>query len=904
MGARVSRSLFAVTTIVAATAVIALVGSWQPEANAQSLPTPAVPGTAFARVVGKAARGGPVIVVLKAQHSNLNLRTQASRLTAVARANQSPIVSSIKASGGTDVTRLIAPNAVAAHVSAAEVAKLRRDPAVKEIVPDSLVSVQPPGAAPSQAAGATQVSRRAATRNATSQVTTCPFNPAGPAQPLEEPEADAEINASNGNASAPDEANSIATGKGVIVAIDGMNELAGNPNFTRSNGTHVVIDAPSYTVDNGNAESYLDASSVAAQGNVIYQYSKALPYSSVPAGCTFYIKGDAPGASLVDLTEIDTPILPMSKILAGIDNVVAKVHANVISESFGNSSVPPSAFGQLLTEADNAAVNAGVTVVESAGDSGSSGTVISAADDPLVLAAGAVDNLRLVAMNDGYSSYVSNQMAALSSGGTADTGKLVNLVAPGWYGGESACSTTATAVAGECPPNYSTEAARGTSEAAPLIAGVAADVIQAYRSTHYGATPTPDVVKDILTSTATDLNAPADQQGDGLVNAYAAVKAAQQMPGTTDQQGPGDAPSLVVSPLQLDVTGNGGSVSDQSVSVYNTSDTATTVSGRYRRLGPEYQIGRVVTENISAPSASLPLPPEGATAAPPISFRVPPGVDVLDADMIWPDPTNSNILQVQLFNPQGALVQESYDDPYGNHDYGSINNGGVPNIQHVTVSDPMPGTWTARILWSGLDVDPAQGPEPPGTYRGPIHFKFSGQDYLTSPAFFPVMIPAHSSVSIPLSIAMPGTPGDHPESVQLSAGDGAAVSLPVARRTLIPANGGRFNTLITSSVGRMVGQISTYEIDVPAGRKYIDVKFHTKDASADNGFTFYLVNPSGTLVATGTSPQMINGTAVGEADLYTADPVPGVWQIDVVLNLTTSGKEFTQTVYGDLKDPR
>ena len=97
-------------------------------------------------------------------------------------------------------------------------------------------------------------------------------------------------------------ANSIATGKGVIIANDGMNEMAGNPNFTRPNGSHVIIDAPNYTVDNGNAETYGDASSMAAQGTVTYQYSKALPFSPVPPGCTFYIKGDAPGASLVDLT--------------------------------------------------------------------------------------------------------------------------------------------------------------------------------------------------------------------------------------------------------------------------------------------------------------------------------------------------------------------------------------------------------------------------------------------------------------------------------------------------------------------------------------------------------------------------------------------------------------------------
>ena len=210
------------------------------------------------------------------------------------------------------------------------------------------------------------------------------------------------MHASNGDPRAPRMGNSIATGKGVIVANDGMNELAGNPNFTRPNGTHVIIDAPSYSADRGNAETYGDASSIAAQGTVTYQYSKALPFSSVPPGCTFSIKGDAPGASLVNLSEIDTPILALSRVIAGIDRVVATVHADVISESFGLNSVPPSSFGSLLAAADEAAVEAGVTVVESSGDSGASGTVIAASDDPQVIAAGAVDNFRLVAMNDGY----------------------------------------------------------------------------------------------------------------------------------------------------------------------------------------------------------------------------------------------------------------------------------------------------------------------------------------------------------------------------------------------------------------------------------------------------------------------------------------------------------------------
>jgi Subtilase family len=881
--------LLTVGTVLATGLGIAVTGgAWLPQAAAAS-----GGGTAVAPVLGRAASGGAVIVVLKDRHANLNLRTQAAQRTAAAHADQRSIVSSIKASGGTGVTQLVAPNAVAAHVSAAEVSRLRRDPAVAEIVPDVPVHMQPPGSAPSPLTRAVAAPRR----SASTQATTCPFNPAGPSHPLQEPEAAADVHASNGNPRAPHMANSIATGKGVIIANDGLNELAGNPNFTRPNGKHVIIDAPNYTANDGNAETYGDASSMAAQGTVNYQYSKALPYSPVPPGCTFYIKGDAPGASLVDLTEIDTPILALSKVIAGIDRVVAKVHADVISESFGLNSVPPSSFGNLLAAANEAAVEAGVTVVESSGDSGASGTVIAASDDPQVIAAGAVDNFRLVAMNDGYHRYMSNQMAALSSGGTAPTGKLVNLVAPGWYGGEAACAPNV----GGCP-DYATEAMRGTSEAAPLIAGGAADVIQAYRDTHHGASPTPEVVQEILASTATDLNNPADQQGDGLLNVYAAVRAAQQMPGTTDTAGRGSR-GLVVSPWQLDVAGSGGSVSDQSVSVYNTSRVSTTVAGTYRWIGPEHQIGKVVTERVSAPSRSKPIPPEGATAARTFSFKVPPGLDLLDADMIWPDPANSNILQFQLFNPQGALVQESYDDPYGNHDYGRINDGGVPNIQHATVSDPHPGTWTARILWSGLDVDPAQGPEPPGTYRGPMHFKVSGQDYRTSAAFPPVTIPGHSSVTIPLRIAMPRQPGDYPESVQFSAGDGAHASLPVARRVFIPSHGGSFRTLITSTVGRDVGQVNTYEVNVPAGRRYLNVKFHAADASRDNKFTFFLVNPSGKLVATAKAPTTVNGKSVATASLYTLHPAPGAWQIDVVLDLTVSGKEFTQTVDGSLTDP-
>ena len=257
----------------------------------------------------------------------------------------------------------------------------------------------------------------------------------------------------------------MATGKGVIVANDGINELAGNPNFVRADGSHVVLDAPDYTADDSDGEFYGDASSIAGQGLVTYDFANELPFSGLPAGCTFRIKGVAPDASLVDTSLIDTPESANgqaeseseSQVVAGIDHAVVQEHADVISESFGFRQQPGRY--SVFYAANDAAVAAGVTVVVSSGDSGVSGTVSSPATDPNVIAVGATNTLRLVSQAYGYTNWTNNNITPLSSGGTAPNNRMVDLVAPG-YGGEAACSPTGS----DCPTNTQTEAFGGTSE--------------------------------------------------------------------------------------------------------------------------------------------------------------------------------------------------------------------------------------------------------------------------------------------------------------------------------------------------------------------------------------------------------------------------------------------------------
>ena len=257
----------------------------------------------------------------------------------------------------------------------------------------------------------------------------------------------------------------------------------------------------------------------------------------------------------------------------------------------------------------------------------------------------------------------------------------------------------------------------------------------------------------------------------------------------------------------------------------------------------------------------------------------------------------------QLFNPEGALVQESYDDGTLPTTTPRVRPGSIPNSQHVEVSDPQPGRWTAKIFWGGVDEDLSLPQTAPGAFTGPISFRVGGQDWVTSPASSRVSIRAHSSVTVPLKVRFPTAPGDHPESVQFTArghGNAELASVPVARRTLIPSTGGNFQTVITSTVGRSLGQLNTYKMDVAAGVSQLAVTFHASDARPNNTITYFLVSPTGTVVRASTPNA--TGSDPGTQTLTATAPAAGRWEIDVELGLTMSGNEFTETVNGTVSE--
>ena len=234
-----------------------------------------------ARSSGKQER---MVVVFDDQLANLPAnRTHRQARQARAASMQAPLVTQLKQVGATHITRLSILNAVAAAMPAAEARALSHTKGVKEVVPDGTIIIGD-ATSKTKTVAASQVRKSAISATAADGQQSCNA-PGG--RPLVEPEALTSIH----------DTNAIATGQGVIVGNVNADTLAGNPNMIRPNGQHVIIDAPDPTENVFSDEFNGDVSTIAAQGTVTYTYASQLPFSNIPANCSFRIVGDAPGAS-------------------------------------------------------------------------------------------------------------------------------------------------------------------------------------------------------------------------------------------------------------------------------------------------------------------------------------------------------------------------------------------------------------------------------------------------------------------------------------------------------------------------------------------------------------------------------------------------------------------------------
>jgi serine protease AprX len=246
------------------------------------------------------------------------------------------------------------------------------------------------------------------------------------------------------------------------------------------------------------------------------------------------VQGVAPGAGLVgmDFTRAfttTTALQAMDWVLKHKD----EYHIRVVQNSWGRADNPqawdPS---DSLVRASTRLVDEGLVVVFSAGNKGpDAGSVSLEGRNPAVITVGAVDAAGLVA---GFSGRGPVQDAAghaqpwVKPDVVADGVEVTSLRSAEATGASTAPPVLQPTQLPALGPGVQPEAVRyttltGTSQAAPMVAGLAAVMLQANPSL------TPGQVHNLLRSTAIDLGpqGPDDATGFGLVDARDAVLAAQ-----------------------------------------------------------------------------------------------------------------------------------------------------------------------------------------------------------------------------------------------------------------------------------------------------------------------------------------------------------------------------------------
>jgi hypothetical protein len=827
-----------------------------------------------------------VIVVLK----NQDQAQPATRSGVAARRStlaslQSPIVSQMSAARAADVHAYTVIDAVSATVTSGEESALKSDPSVSEVIPDRVIQLASPQAASGASASAG---------------TAPPPGACGPGIQLD-PQALQTIGAASQTPGAKTARSLGLTGAGVTVGFiaDGLD--VNDPDFIRPNGQPVFSDYKDFSgqgtgVATGGGEAFLDASSIAAQGREVYDVSH---YSDLPLNrpCRIRIQGVAPGVSLVGLDVFGAEDGGFnSSFLQAIDYAVTVDHVNVLNESLGNNYYPDDqASLDLIKQANDNAVAAGTTVTVSTGDAGVTSTIGTPATDPDVISAGASTTYRLDAQIGyggarfpGVTGWLDNNISSLSSGGFEQDGRTLDLVAPGelnW----ALCSTD-TALYADCV-NYAgnpspVEATGGTSESAPLTAGVAALVIQAYRIGHRGASPSPALVKQLIVSNTDDLGAPADQQGTGLLDAYKAALAAERYGTSTSSAFLPSDDELADSSTQLNAVDAPATPESFTDTLTNESGATEHLSLTTRAIGAEVPVKRATVTLSDADSQHVSDWQGYTDNVEPVTFTVPYGENRLSVSLAYQNAAYGSLasrVRLTLVDPNGKLA--SYDLPQGTGNYG--------NSQ---VTDPAAGTWTAYIY----SRDTAGG----GT-TGPVYFGASVARYTTFGTVSPssATLAPGQSVAVNMAVATPAAPGDSAGAIVVGATRGGlaptqTTTIPVTLRSLIPSGTSSFTGVTTGGNGRGIvsGQTFYYQLNVPAGSPELNAVV-TLANNPNYPFDAYLVDPAGEAQGYGTNSIAVGSSAftyVQGAQVHVLAPQSGTWTLVVEYGPTASGQQLAE----------
>jgi hypothetical protein len=899
---RVNRGRLIGAGLCSALACSALAMGAVPAAAAGSTParSPAALGGTGATV--------PVIVFLKKQPAGATGGpVRSGERSALIQAAQAPYLNQLQQLDATNVRGYRLVDAIAARVPASVVGRLAASQGVAAVIPDSTIVGPSPEAA--GAGGAAGPVAMAPARSAT--VKTPPG--ACSAAPRLEPEGLGLTHTDSAVAGAQTARSLGYTGTGVTVAFlaDGIDRS--NVNLMRGSKS-VITDYQDFSGDGTNAatqggEAFLDANAIAGQGKRVYNVAGFGAQVPATVKCNVRIEGVAPGASVVALKVFSNGnISTTSGFLQAIDYAVSTEHVNVLNESFGANPFPDITSLDAVKEFNDMAVAAGVTVVVASGDAGPYNTIGSPASDPHVISVGASTDFRFYAQTDyagadrfAPAGWQSDNISSLSSGGFTQGGATLDMVAPGDL--SFASCTPDAAMYADCV-NFngraaSVEESGGTSESSPEVAGAAALVIQAYRKANSGATPSPSLVKQILLSTATDLGAPATEQGAGLLNSLKAVELAAWM-ASCDPIGQ----TLRLSANQLNYVGRPGATASWAVQVTNTGHKAQTVtaSGRGFTTGSVIREASVTLNDARSPHFINWAGVNSNDAL--VKFTVASGQALLNASIAWPanESEASNLnkrVRLILVDPAGRLAAHSL--PQGVGGYGS-----------AQVLHPAAGTWTAVIF---SDVHKAGGT------TGKVQFGASVSRRSSFGTVSPssLSLAPGASATIRVSAVVPSGAGDSSGAVVLDGGPsaGGAVTVPVTLRGTVAAGlgkGGTFSGVLTGGNGRSPGegQVAAYEFRVPSNLPML-----LRDIDADvvlandpaNQVSGYLIAPDGQTMGYGSSFLTTGFSSASvpiespkrQLSLYTSDPIPGVWTLIIDFTSPVPGNELADQFTGRIR---